>query len=304
VWPLYVFAFVAGGVAALSVASVRAWPARLVPSELLPAAFAIEGASYNANALLGPAIAGLLIAIAGVASAYLLDLATFLVAIGLVAGMNPSRPSRSGEGLASPFEGFRIVRMHRVITTILGLDFTAMLFGMPLALLPALAAELGVGPAGLGLLYAAPAFGGLMMAGLSGAAGRARRPGWGVLLALAGWSAGIVVTGLADVAWLAGFGLAAAGAGNELSALLGTAITQTVVDDQVRGRIAGIDHLVSSAGPALGDVESGIVASWIGVSQTIVLGGALAFAGIAALGAVGRQLRRFSSPLGAGSPGP
>jgi hypothetical protein len=218
--------------------------------------------------------------------------------------MNPSRPSRSSEGLASTVEGFRIVRMHRVIATILGLDFTAMLFGMPFALLPALAAELGVGPAGLGLLYAAPAFGGLMMAGLSGAAGRARRPGWGVLLALAGWSAGIVVTGLADVAWLAGFGLAVAGAGNELSALLGTAITQSVVDDQVRGRIAGIDHLVSSAGPALGDVESGIVASWIGVSQTIVLGGALAFAGIAVLGAVGRQLRRTSSQLGADRPGP
>ena len=303
VWPLYVFAFVACGVSALSVSSVRAWPARLVPSELLPAAFAIESASYNANALVGPAIAGLLIQIAGVASAYLLDLATFLVVIGLVVGMNSSRPSRSGEALASIREGFRIVRMRRVIATILGLDFTAMFFGMPLALLPALAAELGVGPAGLGLLYATPAFGGLMMAGLSGAAGRARRPGWGVLLALAGWSAGIVVTGLANVAWLAGFGLAVAGAGNNLSALLGTAITQSVVDDQIRGRVAGIDHLVSSAGPALGDLESGIVASWIGVSQTIVLGGALAFVGIAALGAVGRQLRRYSFPLGAGSPG-
>ena len=177
-----------------------------------------------------------------------------------------------------------------------------MLFGMPLALMPARATELGVGPAGLGLLYAAPAFGGLMIAGLSGAAGRARRPGWIVLLALAGWSAGIVVTGLANVAWFAGFGLAVAGAGNNLSALLGTAITQSVVDDQVRGRVAGIDHLVSSAGPALGDLESGIVASWIGVSQTITLEGALALVGVAALGAIGRQLRRYSFPPAQAAP--
>jgi MFS family permease len=293
-WPLYVFAFAAGGVFALSVASVRAWPARLVPSELLPAAFAIEGAAYSANALVGPAVAGLLIGVAGVAAAYLLDIVTFLVAVVVIAGMGVSRPDRRGGGLASIFDGFRTVRRHKVVATILGLDFTAMLFGMPLALLPALAVELGVGPGVLGLLYAAPAVGGLIAAGLSGAAGRARRPGWGVLLSLAGWSAGIVITGLADVAWLAMLGLAVAGAGNELSALLGTAITQSVVQDDVRGRIAGIDHLVSSAGPALGDIESGIVASWIGVGNTIVLGGGLAFVGVAILGAVGRRLRLVS----------
>jgi MFS family permease len=291
VWPLYVFAALAGAVFALSVSSVRAWPARLVPADLLPAAFAIEGASYNANALLGPALAGLLIAAAGVEAAYVLDVATFLVAMALIAGMAPSRPERRGEGLASIRDGFRVVRENRVVATILGLDFTAMLFGMPFALLPALADELDVGPGVLGLLYAAPAAGGLVAAGLSGAAGRARRPGWGVLVALGIWSAGIVLVGLAGAAWIAGIGLVIAGAGNEVSALLGGAIAQSVVEDDVRGRLAAMDHLVSSAGPALGDVESGIVAGWIGVGPTIALGGALSFVGVAVIGAIGRGLR-------------
>jgi MFS family permease len=290
-WPLYVFAALAGAVFALSVASARAWPARLVPAELLPAAFAVEGASYNANALVGPAAAGALIGTAGVEAAYALDVATFLLALALVAGMAPSRPERRPEGLASIREGFRIVRSSPVVATILGLDFTAMFLGMPIALLPALADELGAGPAALGLLYAAPAAGGLIATGLSGAVSRAPRPGRGTLIALGGWSAGIVLAGLADAAWLVWLGLAIAGAGNNVSALLGGAITQAAVEDEVRGRLAAVDHLVSSAGPALGDLESGVVAAWIGVGPTIVLGGVLAFVGVAVLGAVGRALR-------------
>jgi len=290
-WPLYAFATLAGAVFALSVASARAWPARLVPAELLPAAFAVEGASYNANALVGPAAAGALIGTAGVEAAYALDVATFLLALALVAGMAHSRPERRPEGLASIREGFRIVRSSPVVATILGLDFTAMFLGMPIALLPALADELGAGPAALGLLYAAPAAGGLVAAALSGAVSRAPRPGRGVLIALGGWSAGIVLAGLADATWLAWLGLAIAGAGNNVSALLGGAITQAAVKDEVRGRLAAVDHLVSSAGPALGDLEAGVVAAWIGVGPTIVLGGVLAFVGVAVLGAVGRALR-------------
>jgi MFS family permease len=299
-WPLYVFAAVAGGVFALSVASIRAWPARLVPAEQLPAAFAVEGASYNVNALVAPAVAGGLIAVSDVEAAYVLDVVTFLLATLLVAGMSASRPDRQGEGLASVREGFQLVRRNRLVATILGLDFTAMLFGMPLALLPALTEQLGAGPGVLGLLYAAPAAGGLIAAAFSGAASRARRAGLGVLIALFGWSAGIVLVGLANVTWLAWVGLAIAGAGNNVSALLGGAITQSVVDDEVRGRLAAMDHLVSSAGPALGDVESGVVAGWFGVGPTIVLGGVLSFVGVAVVGALGRRLRGVTLRSAAG----
>jgi MFS family permease len=290
-WPLYAFAALAAVVSAISVASIRAWPARLVPPDELPAAFALEGASYNANALVGPAVAGGLIAVVDVEAAFLLDAATFLLAIVLVARMSDSRPDRRKEGLASVREGFRVVRENRLVATILGLDFTAMLFGMPLALLPALAEELGVGAGILGLLYAAPAAGGLIAVAFSGTVVRARHPGRGVLLALLGWSVGIILVGLANVPWLAWVGLAIAGAGNNVSALLGTAISQAAVSDDVRGRLAAMDDVASSAGPALGDVESGVVAGWLGVGPTILLGGAVSFLGVAVVGALGRQLR-------------
>jgi hypothetical protein len=63
------------------------------------------------------------------------------------------------------------------------------------------------------------------------------------------------------------------------------------VSDDVRGRLAAMDHVVSSAGPALGDVESGVVASWLGVGPTIILGGALSFVGVAVIGAIGHRFR-------------
>jgi hypothetical protein len=71
-----------------------------------------------------------------------------------------------------------------------------------------------------------------------------------------------------------------------VSALLGGAITQAAVQDEMRGRLAAVDHLASSAGPALGDLESGVVAAWIGVGPTIALGGLFTSVGVAVLGTV------------------
>jgi MFS family permease len=300
-WPLYVFATGAGGVSALSVPSIRAWPARLVEPRLLPAAFAIEGATYNANALVGPAVAGVLIAVSGIASAYLLDVVTFVIATVALWGMHASRPAMRTGRLASIREGLAIVRNQRIVRTLLGLDFVAMFFGMPFALFPALVSELRVGPSILGLLYAAPAAGGLVAAGLSGGLGRLRHPGRGVVVALCVWSASLVVMGLADAAWLVWLAFAVAGGANELSAVLGNSIMQAVVPDDVRGRLAAIDDAVSTAGPALGDVESGVVATWIGVGPTIVFGGVLAAAGVVVLAFAGGTLRAYRFP---GSPDP
>jgi MFS transporter, ENTS family, enterobactin (siderophore) exporter len=156
--------------------------------------------------------------------------------------------------------------------------------------------ELRVGPSILGLLYAAPAAGGLLAAGLSGGLGRLRHPGRGVVGALCVWSASLVVMGLAGAAWLVWLALAVAGAGNELSAVLGNSIMQAVVPDDVRGRLAAIDDAVPTAGPALGDVESGVVATWIGVGPTIVIGGVLAAAGVVVVAFAGRMLRAYRFP--------
>jgi MFS family permease len=292
---LYGFAVMNGAVSALAISSVRAWPARLVSRELLPAAFAIEGASWNANALAGPALAGVLIAHRGVSGVFVLDAVTFVLALLLIARMAPSRPSTERTRRPPLGDGLRAVLRRPVLKTMLALDLAAMFFGMPIALLPALAIQLGAGPTKLGLMYAAPAAGGLAAAGLSGAAIRLARPGWGMLLALGGWCAGILVTGLAGAAWVVVAGLALAGGGNQLQAILSNAITQTTVEDELRGQVTGVDHLVSSAGPALGDFESGLVARWIGVQPTIVLGGLLAVVSVIALGAVGKELRDLTA---------
>ena len=238
-----------------------------------------------------PALAGLLIQRRGVSGVFVLDALTFVFALILIARMAPSRPAGPRTQRPPLGDGVRVVLRQPVLRTMLALDFAAMFFGMPMALLPALSDQLGAGPTALGLMYAAPAAGGLAAATLSGAAIRLARPGWGILLALCGWCAGIVVTGAAGAAWVVCAGLAFSGGGNQLSAILSNAITQTTVEDDLRGQVTGVDHLVSSAGPALGDFESGVVARWIGVQPTIVLGGVLAVASVVALGMSGKELR-------------
>ena len=295
-WPMYLFAAAAGAVSAMYVPSIRAWPARLVDTRLLPSAFALEGASYNANALLGPALAGLLIAGFGVQSAYTLDVVSFLVAIVVLWGIAPSRPQPGSEHTGSVAEGWRVLAGQPIIRTVLGLDFVAMFWGMPLALLPALAHHVGVGPGVLGLWYAAPAAGGLIAAAASGSASRLRRPGRGIVLALLVWGAAIVVLGLSLTAWVTWLALAVAGGANEISAILGTAVTQSVVVDDVRGRLAALDDAVSAAGPALGDLEAGVAAAWIGLGPAIVIGGVGALIGVGVLAAVGRSLRSYRPP--------
>jgi hypothetical protein len=101
----------------------------------------------------------------------------------------------------------------------------------------------------------------------------------------------MIVMGIADDVWIVWLALAVAGSGNEVSAILGYSITQAVVADDVRGRLAAIDDAVSEAGAALGDFESGVVAAWVGVGPAIVLGGLLAAVGVGILAIAGKALR-------------
>ena len=92
-WVLYVFAFLAAGAYGLYSPALRAWPARLLPVELLPSAMAMEATTYNIAQLAGPALGGVLIASVGLAGAYAVDVLSFVVGFAFVAAMRPSPPT-------------------------------------------------------------------------------------------------------------------------------------------------------------------------------------------------------------------
>jgi MFS family permease len=174
-------------------------------------------------------------------------------------------------------------------------DLNAMIFGMPMALFPALAVRLGGGPRLLGLLYAAPAAGALVASLFSGRAKHVRRQGRAILIAVGVWGAAIVAFGLARTAPVALAFLAGAGAGDTVSGIYRDTIAQSVAGETMRGRVAGIGMSVWTSGPALGNVEAGLVASAFGVPFSIVSGGIACMVGAGLLAWLVPAFRTYDS---------
>ena len=160
------------------------------------------------------------------------------------------------------------------------IDVNAMVFGMPRALFPALAATVfGGGATTVGLLYAAPGAGALLGALTSGWVGRVRRQGLAVVVAVLIWGASIAGFGVARWLPLALLLLAVAGWADVLSAVFRNTIIQFAGPDGMRGRLMGVQMAVVAGGPRLGDLEAGAVATAFGDTVSVVSGGLACIAG-------------------------
>jgi MFS family permease len=288
-WPLYVFAFISAGLYTFNRPALDTWPARLVEPGLLPSVRALEAGFGTFGSMLGPVVAGVLLATIAPTGAFVFDAVTFLVVIAQIARMRPSPPTDDENEVSweAIKDGFRFLKGKRNLQSVFLADLNAMVFGFPIALFPAVADRLGGDSVGselaLGLLYAAPAAGAFLATLMSGRAKHVRRQGRAILVAIGVWGAAIVVFGLSDVLWLSLAMLAVAGAGDMVSGIFRSTILLAAVEDRLRGRLDGIGMAVWATGPSVGNVESGVVASFTTVPFSIVSGGLLTIAGVGLL---------------------
>ena len=192
-------------------------------------------------------------------------------------------------GLAAIREGLAYTRQRRAILGSFVIDLNAMIFGMPTSLFPVLALDVfGTGPAGLGLMAAAPAAGAFVAAVFSGWVKSVQRTGRAILLAVLGWGLAITAFGLVTVSFpLALVCLAVAGAADLFSAVFRASLVQLDTPDGLRGRVMSIHILVVTSGPRLGDIEAAVVAALTTPQFAVVSGG------IACVIGVGVVARRF-----------
>src|SRR5262249_12577079 len=170
-WLLYALVAAQSSLLAVEVPAGRTFIPRLLTPDQIPAAAALSYLSFHLSLIVGPLLAGAVIALAGLQTAYLIDAASFAFAIYAVLRLPAMPPHGDGAPLSlrTVLEGLRFVRRQPVIASALLVDLNATIFGMPFALFPALAAtHFGGGPQTVGLLYAAPACGGLIAAAGSG----------------------------------------------------------------------------------------------------------------------------------------
>jgi MFS family permease len=258
---------------------------RLVGRELVPSALALNQIIWNGTGLAGPAVAGVVIAKLGLHWAYAIDLVTYgamLLAAAFIKPIPPEQGENVSRGWPAVREGYGYLRRRRVLQSTFVIDIIAMVFGMPRALFPILAAtQFGGGPTVTGLLFAAPAVGAFVGAMTTGWVGGVRHQGRAVVWAVVAWGAGIVALGVTEQLWLALLFLAIAGAADVISAVFRSTILQLSVPDALRGRLSGIHILVVTGGPRLGDLEAGLVAAAFTPAVSVISGGLLCIAGAA-----------------------
>jgi MFS family permease len=260
---------------------------RVVERDELKAATALNWGFAEIAAIGSPALAGVLIAAAGVEWAYIIDVASFCGSLALFWRLRtpPPPPDAEPPSLRGIVAGVKFAVSRQELIGSYVVDINAMFFGMPFALFPALAAHYG-GTAVVGLLFAAPGVGSLLAMLTSGWAAHVHHHGRAIVFGACGWGLAIVGFGLARSLWLALLCLALAGAGDAISGIFRGTLWNETIPDRLRGRLAGMEMISWSSGPTLGNAEAGITARLLGLRNSVVLGGVLCVAGSVVLAAL------------------
>lgn len=258
---------------------------RLVPTQMLPAANALSMITWNIGFTVGPLVGGIVIAAFGtVSAAYVIDVVAFAIVVWAMWRL-PSLPpilipgdARPRAGWGAVKEGFVFLKGKRNLQMSFYEDIIAMVFGMPRALFPAIAALWYGGTMRevamvLGFLAAAPAVGALLSSIFSGRLGLVRAQGRWVIISIVVWGSAIAAFGLVRWLPLALLFLIIAGAADNVSAIFRTTILQAATPDEYRGRLQGVYTVVVAGGPRLGDVEAGAVAAVAGETFSVISGG-------------------------------
>lgn len=297
VWPLYAFQFVISASFSIGIGAQRSMTPQLVDEEHFMSASALNSITSQFGAVGGPALAGLLIKFVDLKWIYLADSLSYIGAIvavsllpRLVATDDPDRPS-----WRSIVAGFRYVRSQPVILGFFLVDTNAMIFGMPSALFPAVAAHRFGDPSLVGWLFAAPAVGALLVSLLSGPLRHIRRQGLGVVVTAALWGVAIAGFGFAQELWLALLLLGVAGLGDQMSAILRSVMLYRVTPRAMLGRVSGIEFMQVAAAPSIGNLEAGALASLTSLRFSIVSGGVACVAGCLLLALAFPALVRYDA---------
>jgi MFS family permease len=303
-WLIYVLAAMGGAVSTFDIPARQALIPALVPREHLPNAITLNTIMFQLASVVGPAMAGIVIAFGGVQMAYLLNAVSFAFVLGALLMMRglQGRPEASGGGLqdvsvGAAMEGLRFVMRAPLIRSTMFLDFFATFFASATALLPIFAQDiLRVGARGYGWLYAAPALGSLLMSiVMVPMVERIRRRGQSIVWAVVGHGVVTVIFGLSHMFWLTFACLALIGATDTVSTVLRNIIRQLETPDRLRGRMMGVNLVFFQGGPQLGELEAGAVANWFGAPVSVISGGIGCLMATAWIAAATPALRHYQA---------
>ena len=273
---IYLLLLLNGTARAFGWAARGPFVANVVPRESLANAAIWNSSTFEIGTIIGPALGGLLVAVFGFSTVYLVDAVCSLVFIGFVLPIRYTQPrtSEHEHPLRDLFSGIRFVWQSKPILATITLDLFAVLLGGATALLPIFADQiLHVGAFGLGWLRAAPSAGAVIMALTLAHLPPMRRAGITMLCAVAGFGAATVVFGLSRSFWLSIAALVVTGACDNISVVVRHTLVQLLTPDPMRGRVSAVNNVFIGSSNELGAFESGVTAALFGPVISVVAGG-------------------------------
>jgi MFS family permease len=296
VWLLYALVALSSALAAVSQPARRTFVPSLLPPSQLAAGLALNRVTFQVMLTVGPALGGVITAAAGghLQACYLLDAVSFGAALYGLARLPalPPQPGAARPGPRAVIAGLQFLRRSPVLAGAFLADLNATVFGLPVAVFPAINAErFGGNPATLGLFTAAIGVGGLVSSAVTGPVGRMRRQGLVMLCTVAIWGAAFAGFALARTLWLVLGLLAVAGAADTFTVVIRGTIVQATATDEFRGRVTAAEYVIGSSGDSIGRLESGAVGSLTTPTISALSGGLLT---VVLAGVIGLALPAFA----------
>ncbi|WP_284507591.1 MFS transporter [Caballeronia sp. AZ7_KS35] len=272
---LLTLSLVLGAIRPFQMTGQQALLPMLVPPRLLARSMALSTVVQQISVIAGPALGGVLFAVS-VGTVYLTSALLFCISAVMYAFVryDYTPPSREPATADTILAGLRFIWGSPLLLGAISLDLFAVLFGGATALLPVYAKQiLHVGPQGLGLLRSAPAMGALCIGLVLSRRAIVSGVGKKLLIAVAVYGVSIAAFGLSRWFPLSLLLLAVSGGADTISVIVRQTLIQLETPDHMRGRVAAVNTLFIGASNQLGEFESGVSATALGVVGSVVAGG-------------------------------
>ncbi len=303
---LFAVVFAAGIARGFHDPAAIAFEAQVVPQHLTLNASSWFSTVWQGTAILGPALGGIAYDLAGPVMTYagmaVLHAGSALATAAIAKKPRPVPPE--GESIfRSIGVGVRFVFGNQILVASMALDLFAVLFGGVVALIPVFAdVVLKIGAAGVGILNAAPAAGGILIMLWSTRHPPIRHAGRNLILCVAGFGVSVIVFALSTNFYLSLAALALSGVFDGISVVIRRAILRLNSPEHMRGRIAAVNMIFISASNELGAFQSGMAAAAFGTVRYVWLGGLVTILIAASASAFAPKLRRIHLGAGAALP--
>lgn len=298
VLPIYLIIFITGIARGFMSPAQSALAAQLVPPELFGNASTWNSIAWQTAEISGPAAGGMVYGFMGIGAAY--SLVILFSAMGLIffyfVKKQPLPERNKEENIwQSLSSGIKFVFGNQVLLSAITLDMFAMFFGGVVCVLPIFADQIfHTGAKGLGFLRAAPAAGAIIMSVIQTQRPLFKQAGRNLFIGVFVFGISIILFAISRNFYLSLFILMIGGMFDNISVVIRATIIQIYTPNEMRGRVSSVNSIFIGSSNELGSFESGVAAKLMGLIPSVIFGGSMTLAVVAAVRKFAPKLRKLS----------